>query len=123
MYITKPSGLFLLAVLQAGIVTATTIPVKYCGQPVTATVGLQYPCFSSQDANRFQYDDIEGASVVSRPLPSPYRGLKYAGWSAVTNINVAGVQGSVLQVQTPPTSIFFGATIGGTSTTNTFTVA
>lgn len=60
---------------------------------------------------------------MGQPIPPGYNGLNYAGWVAVTNADIGSLQGSVLQVQSPPTSIFFGEEFGKTSKTNTFTVA
>ncbi|KAL8717125.1 MAG: hypothetical protein Q9225_005607 [Loekoesia sp. 1 TL-2023] len=104
MYVTKLQVLTLGAALQA-VFTAATPTTNYCSQTITA-----------------DYTNIAGAAIVSKPLPRPYKGLNYVGWAAVTNANIAGIQGSVLQVQSPPTSIFFGEQFGKTSTTNTFTV-
>ncbi|KAL8959168.1 MAG: hypothetical protein Q9193_003922, partial [Seirophora villosa] len=98
--------LILGVALQASFAAAATV-TSYCRERVTAN-----------------YDDIQGAALVAKPLPNPYKGLAYDGWLAVTNAKIGEVQGSVLQVQTPPTSIFFGeALLGQTSTRNTFSVA
>ncbi|KAI4119884.1 MAG: hypothetical protein LQ345_000142 [Seirophora villosa] len=92
--------------LQASFAAAVKV-TSYCRQRVTAN-----------------YDDIQGAAIVAKPLPDPYKGLTYDGWLAVTNAQIGDIQGSVLQVQTPPTSIFFGDALGQTSSTkNTFSVA
>ncbi|KAL8870684.1 MAG: hypothetical protein Q9174_003329, partial [Haloplaca sp. 1 TL-2023] len=107
MFSSRPLATILsvVSVLGSALTSPTSNPPRYCSQKTVAN-----------------YDDIQGAAVVAQPLSTPYKGLNYPGWLAVTNAQVGPVQGSVLQVQSPPTTIFFGQTLGQPAVEHSFEI-